>query len=117
MQYVECRKWRLNALEWLSGCGLLNRKQSIILMVVPTQLKFVRFVGAHAGWLLAALVLAALAWWLRAPLHALPLERDEGAYAIIATRMMAGDVLYRELFDHKPTLVTLWPSWPLVIWS
>src|ERR671922_2576087 len=47
----------------------------------------------------------ALAWWLRGPLHHLPLERDEGAYAVIATRWLAGDVPYRDLFDHKPPLI------------
>jgi 4-amino-4-deoxy-L-arabinose transferase-like glycosyltransferase len=52
-----------------------------------------------------ALLALALTWWLRSPMHAMPLERDEGAYATIAVRWMAGDVLYRELFDHKPPLV------------
>lgn len=57
-------------------------------------------------WPVAALLLAAgLTWWLRAPLHQMPLERDEGAYAVIAERWLAGDTLYRELFDHKPPLV------------
>lgn len=57
-------------------------------------------------WPVAALLLAAgLTWWLRAPLHQMPLERDEGAYAVIAKRWLAGDTLYRELFDHKPPLV------------
>ncbi len=59
------------------------------------------------GWLalvLAALVLA-LAWWLRAPMHEMALERDEGAYATIATHWLQGDVLYRDLFDHKPPLI------------
>lgn len=46
-------------------------------------------------------------WWLRSPLHHLPLERDEGAYAVIAVRWGAGDILYRDLFDHKPPFVYL----------
>lgn len=46
-------------------------------------------------------------WWLRSPLHVLPLERDEGAYALIATRWLRGAVLYRDLFDHKPPFVYL----------
>ncbi len=54
-----------------------------------------------------ALLLLGLGWLLRAPLHRLPLERDEGAYALIAQRWLAGDVLYRDLFDHKPPLVFL----------
>jgi 4-amino-4-deoxy-L-arabinose transferase-like glycosyltransferase len=49
----------------------------------------------------------ALTWWLRSPMHALPLERDEGAYAVIAVRWMDGEILYRDLFDHKPPLVYL----------
>jgi 4-amino-4-deoxy-L-arabinose transferase-like glycosyltransferase len=47
------------------------------------------------------------AWWLRSPLHHLPLERDEGSYALIATRWLAGAVPYRDLFDHKPPLIYL----------
>src|SRR6266545_4053301 len=62
---------------------------------------------ANALALGACLLLAALACGLRSPLHDLPLERDEGAYAIIATRWLAGDALYRDLFDHKPPLVYL----------
>ncbi|HEU4324784.1 MAG TPA: glycosyltransferase family 39 protein [Roseiflexaceae bacterium] len=54
-----------------------------------------------------ALLLLGLGWLLRAPLHWLPLERDEGAYALIAQRWLAGDALYRDLFDHKPPLVYL----------
>ena len=66
--------------------------------------------SAHERWrggltIAAALPILALAWWLRSPLHDLPLERDEGAYATIAARWLAGDALYRDLFDHKPPLV------------
>ncbi|RRR74188.1 MAG: hypothetical protein EI684_07570, partial [Candidatus Viridilinea halotolerans] len=57
--------------------------------------------------MLVVLLLLAATWWLRAPLHALPLERDEGAYATIAARLLAGDRLYQDLFDHKPPLVHL----------
>lgn len=59
---------------------------------------------AYAG--LVCLVLA-LTWIARSPLHQMPLERDEGAYALIATRWLAGDVPYRDLFDHKPPFVYL----------
>ncbi len=52
-------------------------------------------------------ILLAGVWWLRSPLHALPLERDEGAYALIATRWLKGAVLYRDLFDHKPPFIYL----------
>ncbi len=67
------------------------------------------------------LALAALTWWYRAPLHAMPFERDEGAYATIGARVLAGDTLYRDLFDHKPplthlvfALATLAPGDPVV---
>ncbi len=53
---------------------------------------------AIAGWL----VVAALACVLRAPVAALPFERDEGEYAYIAQRWLAGDVPYRDAFDQKP---------------
>jgi hypothetical protein len=53
------------------------------------------------------LLLLAAGWWLRSPLHHLPLERDEGAYVLIAARWLAGAALYRDLFDHKPPLVYL----------
>lgn len=53
------------------------------------------------------LLLVALTWFLRTPMHDLPLDRDEGAYAVIATRWLAGDILYRDLFDHKPPLLYL----------
>jgi hypothetical protein len=39
---------------------------------------------------------------LRAPVAALPFERDEGEYAYIAQRWLAGDVPYRDAFDQKP---------------
>jgi 4-amino-4-deoxy-L-arabinose transferase-like glycosyltransferase len=53
---------------------------------------------AIAGWL----AVAALACVLRAPVAALPFERDEGEYAYIAQRWLAGDVPYRDAFDQKP---------------
>jgi 4-amino-4-deoxy-L-arabinose transferase-like glycosyltransferase len=50
--------------------------------------------------LIAAAVLAFVV--MRAPLLAVPLERDEGEYAYIAQRMLAGEVPYRDAFDQKP---------------
>ncbi|NJN65437.1 MAG: glycosyltransferase family 39 protein, partial [Chloroflexaceae bacterium] len=61
----------------------------------------------HLLFSILVFIMLALAWWLRSPMHALPLERDEGAYAVIAVRWMAGDIPYRDLFDHKPPLVYL----------
>ncbi len=57
---------------------------------------------------IAILVVAAVAFALvRAPYVSLPLERDEGEYAYIAQRMLAGDVPYRDAFDQKPPGVFL----------
>ena len=50
--------------------------------------------------LIAAAVLGFAA--VRAPLLSVPLERDEGGYAYIAQRMLAGEVPYRDVFDQKP---------------
>lgn len=51
----------------------------------------------------ALVVLAALAFVaIRGPYLSIPLERDEGEYAYIAQRMLAGDVPYRDAFDQKP---------------
>ncbi len=58
---------------------------------------------AIAGWL----AVAALACVLRAPVAELPFERDEGEYAYIAQRWLAGDVPYRDAFDQKPPGVFL----------
>jgi 4-amino-4-deoxy-L-arabinose transferase-like glycosyltransferase len=63
--------------------------------------------GRTALSLFLMLVLLAGVWRLRSPLHHLPLERDEGAYALIAARWFAGMTLYRDLFDHKPPGVYL----------
>ncbi len=39
---------------------------------------------------------------LRINIAAIPLERDEGEYAYIAQRWLAGDLPYRDAFDQKP---------------
>jgi len=44
---------------------------------------------------------------LRLPCASIPLERDEGAYAYVAQRILAGASPYRDVFDHKPPLVYL----------
>jgi hypothetical protein len=54
---------------------------------------------AQRALIVAAVVLFAA---LRAPYLDVPLERDEGEYAYIAQRMLAGDVPYRDAFDQKP---------------
>ncbi|MFH1347331.1 MAG: glycosyltransferase family 39 protein [Candidatus Margulisiibacteriota bacterium] len=42
---------------------------------------------------------------LRLPFLHVPLDRDEGAYGYMAQRILAGEVPYRDAFDHKPPLV------------
>ena len=42
---------------------------------------------------------------MRLPFLHVPLERDEGAYGYMAQRILAGEVPYRDAFDHKPPLV------------
>jgi hypothetical protein len=51
----------------------------------------------------AVIVLAVVVFVaLRIPSATIPLERDEGAYALMAQRTLAGDVPYRDVWDHKP---------------
>jgi 4-amino-4-deoxy-L-arabinose transferase-like glycosyltransferase len=57
---------------------------------------------ARRRFALASLGLALLVLALRAPLFALPLERDEGGYAYIAWRLAAGETPYLDWFDQKP---------------
>ena len=51
----------------------------------------------------ASLLLIVVA--VRAPLLAIPLERDEGEYAYIAWRMGYNELPYRDWFDQKPPAV------------
>lgn len=51
---------------------------------------------------------------LRLPGFALPLERDEGAYAYVAWNWLQGGLPYRDAFDHKPPLVYLLYMPPLL---
>jgi 4-amino-4-deoxy-L-arabinose transferase-like glycosyltransferase len=62
--------------------------------------------------LLAAVLLLALL--LRLPGLALPLERDEGAYAYVAWNWLQGGLPYRDAFDHKPPLIYLLYMPPLL---
>ncbi len=55
---------------------------------------------------LALLVLAALLFvLLRVSFVSVPLERDEGEYAYIAQRALAGEVPYQSVFDQKPPAI------------
>ena len=42
---------------------------------------------------------------LRVPFLSEPLESDEGVYAFMGQRVLAGEVPYRDYFDHKPPVV------------
>jgi 4-amino-4-deoxy-L-arabinose transferase-like glycosyltransferase len=53
----------------------------------------------------AALLLGGLTLGLRAPLFDLPLERDEGEYAYIGWRLLAGDTPYLDWLDQKPPAI------------
>jgi hypothetical protein len=39
---------------------------------------------------------------IRIPLLDVPLERDEGAFAVVGAAILRGEVPYRDVFDHKP---------------
>jgi len=60
--------------------------------------------GSRSRWACVAILAAAVVLfvYVRAPLLSVPLERDEGEYAYIAQRVLAGDVPYRDAFDQKP---------------
>lgn len=62
--------------------------------------------------LLAGVLIVSLL--LRLPGFALPLERDEGAYAYVAWNWLHGGLPYRDAFDHKPPLVYLLYMPPLL---
>ena len=51
-------------------------------------------------WGLAAILVLQI--FLRLPFLNEPLERDEGFYGYMGQRIIAGDVPYRDVFDHKP---------------
>lgn len=55
-------------------------------------------------WLLGVIGVALALRW---PTLALPLERDEGAYAYVAANWLRGALPYRDTFDHKPPLIHL----------
>jgi 4-amino-4-deoxy-L-arabinose transferase-like glycosyltransferase len=62
-------------------------------------------VGRRAGSWLIVLGIVVLAGALRWSVADLPFERDEGGYAYIAERWVAGDVPYRDVFDQKPPAI------------
>ncbi len=63
-----------------------------------------------------AIALLALSLALRAPSFVeAPLDRDEGAYALIAQQWQRGAMPYREYFDHKPPLIYLAYRWSFAL--
>jgi hypothetical protein len=60
-----------------------------------------RLARSLAGALLAVLV----ALLLRAPIAAIPFERDEGVYAYVGWRGLEGEWPYRDVFDQKPPAI------------
>lgn len=76
----------------------------------PLQASAVRWRGDVL--LLAGVLILSLL--LRLPGLALPLERDEGAYAYVAWSWLHGGLPYRDAFDHKPPLVYLLYMPPLL---
>ncbi len=64
--------------------------------------------GTVARWFVLAAVFVGLALVCRLPSFVdAPLDRDEGAYALIAQQWSRGAMPYRDYFDHKPPLVYL----------
>src|SRR3989344_9323439 len=58
------------------------------------------------------LIVAVVTFLLRWQTWTLPLNRDEGAYAYMATRLFKpGFMLYRDVFEHKP------PGIHLLYWT
>lgn len=67
-----------------------------------------RLAGKQGAPMLLAVALGVIAAALmRMPALALPLERDEGAYAYVAQAWLRGELPYRDVFDHKPPLIYL----------
>ena len=59
------------------------------------------------SWVLPVLLAGFAAILMRLPGLGLPLERDEGAYGLIASLWLKGALPYRDIFDHKPPLIYL----------
>jgi 4-amino-4-deoxy-L-arabinose transferase-like glycosyltransferase len=59
----------------------------------------------HRSTLIILVLILALQVFMRLPFLHVPLERDEGAYGYMAQRVLAGEVPYRDAFDHKPPLI------------
>ncbi|MFC1540479.1 ArnT family glycosyltransferase [Candidatus Margulisiibacteriota bacterium] len=59
----------------------------------------------HRSTIIILVLILALQVLLRLPFLHVPLERDEGAYGYMAQRVLAGEMPYRDAFDHKPPLV------------
>lgn len=75
---------------------------------------------SRAAWLWFALIVALLA--IRLPSLVQPAGGDQGLYAYAGQRMLAGDVMYRDMWDQKPpgiaalyaVMLRVWPHESLV---
>lgn len=75
--------------------------------IAPTDVAFAEKATTHRFSQLLLLGVVVIAILVRLPGLALPLERDEGAYAFVAWTWLRGDLPYRDVFDHKPPLIYL----------
>jgi hypothetical protein len=71
--------------------------------------------GPRAAWPWVALILLLLA--LRLPSLVQPAGGDQGLYAYAGQRILAGDVMYRDMWDQKPPAIAfiyalMWRVWP-----
>jgi 4-amino-4-deoxy-L-arabinose transferase-like glycosyltransferase len=57
--------------------------------------------------ILALLVLVLLAWILFRPVAGCEVGTDSGIFAAVGSHLLAGKVLYRDVWDHKPPVVYL----------
>ncbi|MFA4967310.1 MAG: glycosyltransferase family 39 protein [Candidatus Margulisiibacteriota bacterium] len=55
--------------------------------------------------ILLVLFILVLQVFLRLPFLLSPLDRDEGLYGYMGQRILAGEIPYRDVFDHKPPVV------------
>jgi len=70
---------------------------------------------ARGAWLWGALIVVLIA--LRLPSLVQPAGGDQGLYGYAGQRILAGDVMYRDMWDQKPPAIAfiyalLWRVWP-----
>lgn len=73
--------------------------------------------AARSGAVLAVWAVLALLCMLRLPALVQPMGPDQGIYAYVGQRILAGDIPYRDAWDHKPpglhyAYAAMWSVWP-----